>query len=200
MNRGAIRPLSERQGLNLAGGFSPDGSTLAATISRGRNPNIFLILSGGEPLLRPDLPALAAAGRERGFTVVVGTNGVLLRERQARLLRESGVQGVSLSLDSTDPARHDAFRRLPGAWQGAMRATELCRAEGLDFSLHMSVTEWNAEEIPAMIDLARELPRNSAYYYDFLHYTEPGAAAVAGILDRHLAPWLAQRFPSFRTR
>jgi len=58
------------------------------------NPNIFLILTGGEPLLRPDLPALAAAGRERGFTVVVGTNGVLLRERQARLLRESGVQGL----------------------------------------------------------------------------------------------------------
>ncbi|MEK7446880.1 MAG: radical SAM protein, partial [candidate division NC10 bacterium] len=108
------------------------------------NPNIFLILTGGEPLLRPDLPVLAAAGRERGFTVVVGTNGVLLRERQARLLRESGVQGMSLSLDSTDPARHDAFRRLPGAWQGAVRATEICRAEGLDFSLHMSVTEWNA--------------------------------------------------------
>jgi radical SAM protein with 4Fe4S-binding SPASM domain len=120
------------------------------------NPNILLILTGGEPLLRPDLPELAAAGRERGFTVVVGTNGVLLRERQARLLRESGVQGVSLSLDSTDPARHDAFRRLPGAWQGAMRATEACRAEGLGFSLHMSVTEWNADEIPAMIDLARE--------------------------------------------
>ncbi|MDP2701928.1 MAG: radical SAM protein, partial [Candidatus Rokubacteria bacterium] len=121
------------------------------------NPNIFLILTGGEPLLRPDLPALAAAGRERGFTVVVGTNGVLLRERQARLLRESGVQGVSLSLDSTDASRHDTFRRLPGAWQGAVSATEICRAEGLDFSLHMSVTEWNTGEIPDMIDLAREL-------------------------------------------
>ena len=121
------------------------------------NPNIFLILTGGEPLLRLDLPALAAAGRERGFTVVVGTNGVLLRERQARLLRESGVQGVSLSLDSTDAARHDAFRRLRGAWKGAVSATEICRAEGLDFSLHMSVTEWNTGEIPDMIDLAREL-------------------------------------------
>jgi len=121
------------------------------------NPNIFLILTGGEPLLRPDLPALAAAGREHGFTVVVGTNGVLLRERQARLLRESGVQGVSLSLDSTEASRHDTFRRLPGAWQGAVRATEICRAEGLDFSLHMSVTEWNLGEIPDMIDLAREL-------------------------------------------
>jgi lysophospholipase L1-like esterase len=51
-----------------------------------------------------------------------------------------------------------------------------------------------------LIDLARELPRNSAYYYDYLHYTEPGAAAVAGIVDRHLVPWLAQRYPSFRKR
>ncbi|MHB9073164.1 MAG: SGNH/GDSL hydrolase family protein [Desulfobaccales bacterium] len=49
-----------------------------------------------------------------------------------------------------------------------------------------------------LIDLARELPRNSAYYYDYLHYTEPGAAAVAAIVDRHLTPWLAQRYPAFR--
>ena len=49
-----------------------------------------------------------------------------------------------------------------------------------------------------LIDLARELPRNSTYYYDYLHYTEPGARAVAGIVDRHLAPWLAARYPSFK--
>ena len=48
--------------------------------------------------------------------------------------RAHGVQGASLSLDSTDPARHDRFRHLPGAWQGAVRATEALRAEGLDFS------------------------------------------------------------------
>ena len=121
------------------------------------NPHVFLILTGGEPLLRKDLFELAAAGSEKGFTVVVGTNGVLLRERQARLLREHGVQGVSLSLDSTDAKKHDAFRHLPGAWEGAVRATKALGEEGLDFSLHMSVTDWNVEEIPAMIDLAREL-------------------------------------------
>jgi len=121
------------------------------------NPRAFLILTGGEPLIRKDLYELAARGRDHGFTVVVGTNGVLLREKQARLLREHGVQGASLSLDSTDPARHDAFRHLPGAWQGAVRAAGALRAEGLDFSLHMSVTDWNVGEIPAMIDLAREL-------------------------------------------
>jgi radical SAM protein with 4Fe4S-binding SPASM domain len=121
------------------------------------NPHVFLILTGGEPLIRSDLYELAARGREHGFTVVVGTNGVLLREKQARRLREHGVQGASLSLDSTDAARHDEFRHLPGAWQGAVRATGALRAEGLDFSLHMSVTDWNVDEIPAMIDLAREL-------------------------------------------
>lgn len=121
------------------------------------NPSALLILTGGEPLLRPDLPALAAAARERGFTVVLGTNGVLLTERQAERLHAAGVQGVSLSLDSIDPGRHDAFRRRPGAWQGAVRAAATCRAEGLDFSLHMSVMEWNAGEISAMAALAGEL-------------------------------------------
>lgn len=49
-----------------------------------------------------------------------------------------------------------------------------------------------------LIDLARELPRDSAFYYDFLHYTEPGAAAVAGIVARRLEPFLAARYPSFK--
>ncbi len=49
-----------------------------------------------------------------------------------------------------------------------------------------------------LIDLARELPRDSAFYYDYLHYTEPGAAAVAGIVARDLEPFLAARYPSFK--
>ncbi|HXH84290.1 MAG TPA: radical SAM protein [Candidatus Tectomicrobia bacterium] len=121
------------------------------------NPHVFLILTGGEPLLRRDLFEVAGYAAGKGFTTVLGTNGVLLREREARLMREHGVLGASISLDSTDRARHDAFRRLPGAWDGAVRATRVLRDAGLDFSLHMSVTDWNVGEVPAMIDLAREL-------------------------------------------
>ena len=121
------------------------------------NPNVFLILTGGEPLLRKDLFDIAARGADKGFTVVLGTNGVLLREPQARQMRRSGIQGASVSLDSTDADKHDAFRHLPGAWRGAVRATEALRAEGLDFSIHTSITSWNVDEIPAMIDLAGEL-------------------------------------------
>jgi len=121
------------------------------------NPNVFLILTGGEPLLRRDLFEIADYAAEKRFTTVFGTNGVLLREREAALMRRHGVLGASISLDSTDPRKHDAFRRLPNAWAGAVRATKVLNDAGLDFSLHMSVTDWNVSEVPAMIDLAREL-------------------------------------------
>ena len=121
------------------------------------NPNVFLILTGGEPLLRRDVWDVAAYAVAKKFTTVFGTNGVLLREKEARLMREHGVLGASISLDSTDRVKHDAFRRLPGAWDAAVRATRVLTDEGLDFSLHMSVTDWNVKDVPAMIDLAREL-------------------------------------------
>jgi radical SAM protein with 4Fe4S-binding SPASM domain len=121
------------------------------------NPGVFLILTGGEPFLRKDLFEIAGHAVQRGFTTVFGTNGVLLREPEARRMREHGVLGASISLDSTDRARHDAFRRQAGAWDGAVRATRVLADAGLDFSLHMSVTDWNVGEVPAMIDLARTL-------------------------------------------
>src|SRR5215510_8652099 len=121
------------------------------------NPNVFLILTGGEPLLRRDIWEIAAGATDKKFTTVFGTNGVLLREREARLMREHGVLGASISLDSTDRTKHDGFRRLPGAWDAAVRATRVLGDEGLDFSLHMSVTDWNVKEVHAMIDLARDL-------------------------------------------
>ena len=53
-----------------------------------------------------------------------------------------------------------------------------------------------AENGVLVIDLAREMPRNSAYYYDYLHYTEAGAAEVAEIIYRDLRPFMAERFQS----
>jgi lysophospholipase L1-like esterase len=65
--------------------------------------------------------------------------------------------------------------------------------------LYNNVTRQVAQkEGVLLIDLAREMPRNSAYYYDYLHYTEAGAAEVAAILDRRLAPWLARHYPAFK--
>jgi radical SAM protein with 4Fe4S-binding SPASM domain len=138
------------------------------------NPEVLLILTGGEPLLRKDIFDIASHASDTGFTVVLGTNGVLLREPEARRMRQSGIRGASISLDSVDAKRHDAFRRLPGAWQGAVRATEILNAAGLDFSIHTSITTWNVDEMPAMIDLARELGARVLNFF-FLVRTGRGA-------------------------
>lgn len=138
------------------------------------NPSALLILTGGEPLVRKDLFDLAGYASDKGFTVVLGTNGVLLRQAEARRMRQSGIQGASISLDSVDPQRHDAFRKLPGSWENAVRATRILNEEGLDFSIHTSITDWNVDEMPAMIDLAQSLGARVLNFF-FLVRTGRGA-------------------------
>jgi radical SAM protein with 4Fe4S-binding SPASM domain len=149
--------MSAHAGADTRGELSTDECRRVIDEIARVNPNVFLILTGGEPLLRRDIWDVAGYASGKGFTTVLGTNGVLLREREAKLMREHGVLGASISLDSTERAKHDAFRHLQGSWDGAIRATRVLTDAGLDFSLHMSVTDWNVGEVPAMIDLAREL-------------------------------------------
>lgn len=121
------------------------------------NPHAFLILTGGEPLLRRDLFDIAGRASDKGFTVVLGSNGALVDPRTADRMRESGILGVGISLDSVDPGRHDAFRACPGSWGRAVRAARVLKDAGLDLSIHFSVMSWNVGEIPAVIQLALDL-------------------------------------------
>ncbi len=122
-----------------------------------RGTDTMVVLTGGEPLLRPDLDELVAHGTALGLSVVIGSNGVLLDRARVRELKTAGAMGVGISLDSLDPARHDAFRGRPGAWQQTLSAMDACRTEGLPFQVHFSVTEGNADEVPGMIDFARAI-------------------------------------------
>lgn len=115
-----------------------------------------LILSGGEPLLRRDLVRLARRASAFGLAVVVGTNGTLLDAAAARRLKEAGVRGVGISLDSLDPAKHDGFRGVRGAWAKALAALDACLAAGLEVALQASVLPFNYEEIPRIAAFARE--------------------------------------------
>lgn len=118
------------------------------------SPGAMLVLSGGEPTLRPDLLGLARHATRRGLTVVVGTNGTRLDDALARALVVAGVRGVGISLDSLDPARHDAFRGVRGAWERAVRGIEACRRAGLPFQLQTTVTSWNYGEVAELVAFA----------------------------------------------
>lgn len=89
-----------------------------------------ITLTGGEPLLREDLPAIAAAFDDRSC-VNVGTTGWGLDDGLAVALRDAGVFAVGVSLDSADGSEHDRLRNRPGAWRAALAALRTCDLAGL---------------------------------------------------------------------
>ena len=121
------------------------------------NPEVMLILSGGEPLLREDIFELAAYASGRGLMVVLGSNGLLIDKRIVSSLLRSGVTGISISLDSVDPKIHDKVRSLEGAWQRAVWAISACRSAGLSVQINAVVTAENYRIIPDLIEYAHAL-------------------------------------------
>ena len=121
----------------------------------GRSTETMVVLTGGEPLMRPDLEELLQHGSGLGLSMVVGTNGVALTDRRVQSLKAAGAMGAGISVDSLDPQKHDDFRGLPGAWEKTLNGIEACKRHGLPFQIHFSVTESNADEVPGMIDFAR---------------------------------------------
>ncbi len=121
------------------------------------NPEVMLILSGGEPLLREDLFELSAYATKKGMMVVVGSNGLLIDETVARKLKLSGVSGISISLDSVHPAVHDTIRSRPGAWEKAVAAIRHCNNAGLSVQINVVVTKKNRDQLPELIAYSRSL-------------------------------------------
>jgi MoaA/NifB/PqqE/SkfB family radical SAM enzyme len=83
--------------------------------------------SGGEPLLRPQVPDLIAYATQLGLRVTLTTNGTLIDKELARRLIEAGLRGINVSIDSPDRKVHDRVRGERGAWKKSTRALEHLR-------------------------------------------------------------------------
>jgi radical SAM protein with 4Fe4S-binding SPASM domain len=119
-------------------------------------PECLTILTGGEPLLRRDILDIVRRASERALWVVVGTNGVRVSENVARRLADAGARGLSLSLDALDPARHDHFRKVRGAWQNTVDGAGILHRTGLPFIVQTTVGSHNLDELEAIADFAYE--------------------------------------------
>jgi radical SAM protein with 4Fe4S-binding SPASM domain len=119
-----------------------------------RGDGTMVVLTGGEPLVRPDIEEITAFGTQLELAMVVGTNGTLLTARRVGSLKQAGLLGAGISVDSLDPDRHDSFRGRPGSWAKTMAGIENCRQYELNFQIHFSVTEDNADELPSMAQFA----------------------------------------------
>jgi radical SAM protein len=112
------------------------------------------VISGGEPLMRPDIFDIAAYGTQRGLRMAVSPNGTLLTREAVSNLVEAGVKRISVSIDGSTAGRHDAIRGVPGAFDEAMAGLARCRAAGLGFQLNTTVMRQTRDDLPAVRDLA----------------------------------------------
>jgi len=121
------------------------------------NPNAFLILTGGEPLLRPDIYEITRYAADKKFMVVLGTNGTMINRENAQKIKDAGAHGVGISIDSMEASKHDQFRGMSTAWEKSMEAFNILNEVGVDFLIQMSVSDMNYKEIPDVIEFSEKI-------------------------------------------
>ncbi len=125
-----------------------------------------VILTGGEPLLRPDIFELAAYGTQKGLRMVMAPNGTLIDAVSAKKMAESGIRRISISLDGASKEVHDRFRGVDGAFEGAIRGIRAARDAGIEFQINTTITQANLDQIPKIQQLAVDL--GAAAHHIFL--------------------------------
>lgn len=117
----------------------------------------FLTLSGGEPLLRNDLFAIIRRARELTFNVKLKTNAILIREKEAALIRELGVETVQVSIYSHRPEVHDAITKVKGSLARSLAAIRFLVSKGLKVTMANVVMKQNRWDYPSLQKLAAEI-------------------------------------------
>ena len=131
-----------------------------------------LILSGGEPLLRPDIFDISRRAKAMGFYVGLSTNGTLIDESNIDDIAAVGYDYVGISIDGTRKT-HDRFRRLVGAHDASMKAIRLCHARGIKVGMRFTITQDNAHELPPLLTLMEDEGVDK-FYLSHLNYAGRG--------------------------
>jgi heme b synthase len=127
--------------------------------------NPILILSGGEPLIRPDIFEIAKHAVARGLRVALATNGTLIDEPTARRIVDAGIRRVAVSLDGATAETHDLFRALPGSFAQALAGIHQLRARRMSVQVNTTVARHNIDELPLILDLALSLGADALHIF-----------------------------------
>ncbi len=131
-----------------------------------------LILSGGEPLLRPDIFELAAHAKKLGFYIALSTNGTLIDDSNIGPIAAAGFDYVGISLDGLRET-HDKFRRKQGAFDASLAGLKLCSANGIKVGVRFTLTQDNAQDLPALLQLVDDHDIDK-FYLSHLNYAGRG--------------------------
>lgn len=127
-----------------------------------------LILSGGEPLLRPDIFQVARRAKNKGFYVGLSSNGTLITEDNIEKIADIGFDYVGVSLDGIGDT-HDRFRRSEGSFDRSLAGIRLCRERNLKVGIRYTLTQDNVQDFPRMLELM-EQENIDKFYLSHLNY------------------------------
>ena len=127
-----------------------------------------LILSGGEPLLHPDIFEISRRAKAMGFYVGLSTNGTLIDPSLSQRIAAIGYDYVGISLDGLEKT-HDRFRRKPGAFAASLAAVRRLRDAKIKVGLRFTLTQDNAHDLPALLELV-EREGIDKFYLSHLNY------------------------------
>jgi len=147
--------LSTEQGKELINDLAEFGSPV-------------MLFSGGEPLVRKDLPQLAAYAVEKGMRAVISTNGTLITPTMARTLKEIGLSYVGISLDGMQEI-NDRFRGVNGAFKSALEGIKNSQDAGIKVGLRFTVNKFNVDEIPKIFQLLEEMDIPRVCFYHLVY-------------------------------
>jgi len=118
---------------------------------------LWLLITGGEPLVRSDFADIYAHAKRKGFLVTLFTNGTLLTEKLADHLQEYSPHLVEITLYGVTGQTHDRVTRSAGSFQRSLRGIRLLQERHVPLGLKTTVTSVNHHEIRELERFARDL-------------------------------------------
>ncbi|HUV51208.1 MAG TPA: 12,18-didecarboxysiroheme deacetylase [Anaerolineae bacterium] len=143
-----------------------DGKILLDDLAQFGVPVI--LFSGGEPTIRKDLPELAAYAVSKGMRAVISTNGTLITQKMARILKDIGLSYVGISIDGMEEI-NDRFRGVKGAFNAALEGIKNCKDAGIKVGLRFTINKFNADEIPRIFKLLEDMEIPRACFYHLVY-------------------------------
>ena len=135
-----------------------EGCRLLDELASFGSPRPLVVLTGGDPFERPDLPALVAHGTRIGLSMALSPSVTDRLTRPVLVeLHEAGAKAVSLSLDGATASSHDSFRGVEGVFDATLDAAHTVRDVGLRLQINTTVTRGNVHELPAMLKTVLDL-------------------------------------------
>ena len=127
-----------------------------------------VLFSGGEPVLREDLPELINYAVNKGLRAVISTNGTLITEEKAKQFAQYALSYIGISLDGTGQV-NDAFRGAKGAFDRAIAGVRNAKKFGIKVGLRFTINKRNYDEIPKIFDIIEEEEIQRACFYHLVY-------------------------------